>query len=183
MAKFDMLTQGKCKQGFSLIEVLVALVILVIGLIGIFNLHIVAKRASFESYQQTQASYYANDIINRMKLNPTQLASYVGDHSGSKSAITPVTPACEGATLCTPSQLVLWDLYQWRRAFSGEYEVVGVQQVGGLETPLSCIKLNGNIVTVTITWLGINETSAATGTVDCGTASKRRRAFTMTTVI
>ncbi|MGL5359482.1 MAG: type IV pilus modification protein PilV [Shewanella sp.] len=183
MAKFESLTQKQCNQGFSLIEVLVALVILVIGLIGIFNLHIVAKRASFESYQQTQASYYANDIINRMKLNSGELAQYVGNHSGSKSALTPVTPACEGATLCTPKQLVLWDLYQWRRGFSGEDEVVGTQQVGGLETPLGCIKLTANVVTVTITWLGINETSAASGTVDCGTASKRRRAFTMTTVI
>ncbi|ASF17341.1 type IV pilus modification protein PilV [Shewanella sp. FDAARGOS_354] len=183
MTKFERLTHQGFQRGFSLIEVLVALVILVIGLIGIFNLHIVAKRASFESYQQTQASYYANDIVNRMKLNPSELAKYVGNHSGSKEPITPVTPACEGANLCTPSQLALWDLYQWRSAFSGEYEIVGAQQVGGLETALGCIKLNGNIVTVTITWLGINEISGVTGTFDCGTASKRRRAFTMTTVI
>ena len=76
MAKFERLTQKDFQRGFSLIEVLVALVILVIGLIGIFNLHIVAKRGSFESFQQTQASYYANDIINRMKLNRTQLGNY-----------------------------------------------------------------------------------------------------------
>jgi len=76
MTKFERLTHNRIQRGFSLIEVLVALVILVIGLIGIFNLHIVAKRGSFESFQQTQASYYANDIINRMKLNRTQLASY-----------------------------------------------------------------------------------------------------------
>ncbi|WP_428613604.1 type IV pilus modification PilV family protein, partial [Shewanella sp.] len=51
-----MVKRGK---GFSLIEVMVSLVILVIGLIGIFNLHVVSKRGSFESFQQTQASYYA----------------------------------------------------------------------------------------------------------------------------
>lgn len=91
MTRIERFEQSHFQQGFSLIEVLVALVILVIGLIGIFNLHIIAKRGSFESFQQTQASYYASDIINRMKLNPTQLASYHGDYAGAKTAITPVS--------------------------------------------------------------------------------------------
>lgn len=183
MTKFERLTHNRIQRGFSLIEVLVALVILVIGLIGIFNLHIVAKRGSFESFQQTQASYYANDIINRMKLNRTQLDSYDGDYVGSQTAITPVSPACEGGTLCTPAQLVAWDLYEWRSAFSGEYEIVGTQNVGGLDTPTACIKVNGNSVSVTMTWRGISETSDNIGSIECGTSSKRRRVFTIQTVI
>lgn len=90
MTKFERLTHNRIQRGFSLIEVLVALVILVIGLIGIFNLHIVAKRGSFESFQQTQASYYANDIINRMKLNRTQLDSYAGEYTGAPSSVAKV---------------------------------------------------------------------------------------------
>lgn len=86
----------KYGKGFSLIEVMVALIILVIGLIGIFNLHIVSKRGSFESFQQTQASYYANDIINRMKLNPTQIANYAGTYSGTPSS---VSKQCQGASI------------------------------------------------------------------------------------
>lgn len=183
MTEFEHLTQKKFQRGFSLIEVLVALVILIIGLIGIFNLHIVAKRSSFESFQQTQASYYANDIINRMKLNRTQLASYAGDYIGAKTTITPASPACEGGTLCSPAQLVAWDLYEWRSAFSGEDEVVGTQNVGGLDTPTACIKVNGNSVSVTMTWRGISETSDGIGSIECGTSNNRRRVFTIQTVI
>ena len=158
MAKIERLTQREFQRGFSLIEVLVALVILVIGLIGIFNLHIVAKRGSFESFQQTQASYYANDIINRMKLNRTQLTSYKGHYSGSKSAITPASPSCDGGTLCSPTQLVAWDLYEWRSTFSGEDEIVGTQNVGGLDSPSGCIQITNNDVLVVIVWRGIRKT-------------------------
>ena len=169
-------------KGFSLIEVMVALVIMVIGLIGIFNLHIVAKRSSFESFQQTQASYYANDIINRMKLNRTLLGSYTGDYPAFTVASTPPSPSCADAN-CSPSQLVAWDLYEWRSAFSGEAEVVGAQNVGGLDTATACIKVNGNSVSVTMTWRGISETSDGIGSIACGTSSERRRAFTILTVI
>lgn len=189
MTKFERLTHNRIQRGFSLIEVLVALVILVIGLIGIFNLHIVAKRGSFQSFQQTQASYYANDIINRMKLNRTQLASYKGNYSGSKIAIPPASPACEGATLCTPTQLVAWDLYEWRSAFSGEDEIiVGTQNVGGLDTPSACIQVTGNDVLVVIAWRGIRKTAIDSSKIvdtspKCGADKENRRIFSIKTVI
>jgi len=188
MTKFEHLTQKGFQRGFSLIEVLVALVILIIGLIGIFNLHIVAKRSSFESFQQTQASYYANDIINRMKLNSTQLESYHGDYVGSKTAITPVSPACEGGTLCSPAQLVAWDLYEWRSAFSGGDEIVGGQKVGGLDSPTGCIQVTNNDVLVVIVWRGIRKTSIDTSAIEdttstCGAGTENRRIFSIKTVI
>ncbi len=172
-----MVKRGK---GFSLIEVMVSLVILVIGLIGIFNLHVVSKRGSFESFQQTQASYYANDIINRMKLNPSQLATYAGTYSG---APTLPNPACTGVALCSPSQTVAWDLYEWRSAFIGAAEVVGGQNVGGLDTPTACVTVNGNTVNVVMAWKGIRATSDAGSSGDCGTASNRRRLYSIQTVI
>jgi len=186
MAKFDMLTQGKCKQGFSLIEVLVALVILVIGLIGIFNLHIVAKRASFESYQQTQASYYANDIINRMKLNRSQLANY---DNGSPYSGIPVKPKlCYAGALCTPTELVTADLYEWQAAFSGLQEVIDTKLVGGLDSSTACLRVTDNEVLVVIVWRGISKTSIDTAAVEdvsgkCAKDTENRRVFSLKTVI
>ncbi|GIU41903.1 type IV pilus modification protein PilV [Shewanella colwelliana] len=173
-------------KGFSLIEVMVSLVIMVIGLIGIFNLHIVAKRGSFESFQQTQASYYANDIISRMKLNSSQLASY-GSSSGvgTQYSGTPTTPgtACTGAATCTPAQMAAWDLFEWRAAFTGQAEVVNAQNVGGLDTPTACIQVNGNNVTVVMSWRGIRSTSDSELFVGCGSANDRRRVYSIQTVI
>lgn len=178
MKKNKCFTQKTFQRGFSLIEVLVALVILVIGLIGIFNLHIVAKRGSFESFQQTQASYYANDMINRIKLNRTQMSLYADTYSSVTSS---PSPNCQGANLCTPSQLVLADKYEWEQAIFGESEKIEDKAVGGLDTPTGCVVVAGNVVTVTLAWKGISSTSDAGG--DCGTASTRRRVYSIQTVI
>ncbi|QYJ98699.1 type IV pilus modification protein PilV [Shewanella alkalitolerans] len=172
-----MVKRGK---GFSLIEVMVSLVILVIGLIGIFNLHVVSKRGSFESFQQTQASYYANDIINRMKLNPTQLANYAGTYS---KLPTSVGKECKGATVCSSTEMAAWDLYEWQISFFGTAEKVGTQNVGGLDTPIACIVVNGNDVTVTMAWKGIRKTKIASATSDCGSATTNRRLYSVQTVI
>ncbi|QYK13988.1 type IV pilus modification protein PilV [Shewanella rhizosphaerae] len=172
-----MVKRGK---GFSLIEVMVSLVILVIGLIGIFNLHVVSKRGSFESFQQTQASYYANDIINRMKLNPSQLATYAGTYSGTPSS---VSKQCQGAAICSSSEMAAWDLYEWQTLFNGTSEKVGTQSVGGLDTPTACIVINGNNVSVTMAWKGIRETKIASATSDCGSSTANRRLYSVQTVI
>ncbi|MCL1123052.1 type IV pilus modification protein PilV [Shewanella surugensis] len=180
----------KWQQGFTLIEVLVALVILVVGLIGIFNLHLIAKRSSFESFQQTQAALLASDMINRMKLNPTQIAAYNGTYN---SAPTSSEPACDLANsaspMCTPAQTLAWDRYQWQLLMSGGYELQGENSVGGLDSAVGCIQANGNgDVLIVMTWRGINSMSDGAAKYDdfvqaCGTSSVRRRVYVINTLI
>ncbi|WP_051484493.1 type IV pilus modification protein PilV [Shewanella waksmanii] len=178
-------------RGFSLIEVMVALVILVIGLVGVFNLHVVAKRGSFESFQQTQASYYANDVINRMKLNRNELANYAGSYSGNLSEPAKSCDVAVAANaICTTTETRQWDLYQWEQLFTGAAEQVGGRNVGGLDTPTACVSVQGNgTVTVVMAWRGIREVSDGAANNDssfvkgCGTASDRRRIFVLNTVI
>ncbi|UJF23088.1 type IV pilus modification protein PilV [Shewanella sp. OMA3-2] len=176
-------------KGFSLIEVMVSLVILVIGLIGIFNLHIVAKQGSFESFQQTQASYYANDIVNRMRMNPSELNNYEGTYNGGTSA---PTKACDvgigGNTICTNIETRLWDIYQWERSFQGENEKSSGANVGGLDSTTACININDRDVTVVMTWRGIRASTdglseGSTFAKSCGTSSNRRRALVINTAI
>ncbi|MFQ6371298.1 type IV pilus modification protein PilV [Shewanella sp. YIC-542] len=172
-------------KGFSLIEVMVALVILVIGLIGIFNLHIVAKRASFESFQQTQAAYLANDILNRMKLNRSVINDYVGDYGVLSGESTP-TSCDDAAVTCAPADMAAWDIYQWRWLFSGGAEVSSDSvNVGGLDSTMACIAVAGNTVTVAVAWKGLQKTA---GTSDksstCGaTLGDKRRLYVLTTMV
>ncbi|MGX9462379.1 type IV pilus modification protein PilV [Shewanella sp. A14] len=171
------------RDGFSLIEVMVSLVILVIGLIGIFNLHIISKQGSFESFQQTQASYYANDMINRMRLNKSQLAEYAkgSPYSGTPGA---VGQTCDAILLpCSPNQMAKWDIFEWQSSFIGTSEVIGTQHVGGLDSATGCIKVNGNIVTVTMSWKSIRSSSDSGDENACGTASDKRRIYSIQTVI
>jgi type IV pilus assembly protein PilV len=179
------------RNGFSLIEVMVSLVILVIGLIGIFNLHILAKQGSFESFQQTQASYFANDIINRMRINNGQLATYAGTYTGTTiTSATSCDVAVGGNANCTNIETRNWDLYQWERAFLGENEQSpDNKNVGGLDSPTACIDIDAsNNVTVVITWKGVR--ASTDGTADksafikeCGSSSDRRRALVVNTAI
>ncbi|WP_076407821.1 type IV pilus modification protein PilV [Shewanella sp. UCD-KL12] len=178
------------QNGFSLIEVLVSLVILVIGLIGVFNLHIVAKRGSFESFQQTQASFFAIDIINRMKLNRGQLAGYAGTYAGNLSL---PSQSCDvsigGNAICTSTETLQWDLYNWEQLLNGAGETKATRSIGGLDTPTACIQVSGaGDVVVAITWRGIREVSDGAAGADefvksCGTSNKRRRAYSINTVI
>ncbi|MGI2257745.1 type IV pilus modification protein PilV [Shewanella sp. GXUN23E] len=185
---------GRSHSGFSLIEVLVALIILTIGLIGIFNLHLVAKRGSYESFQQTQAAYLASDIISRMKLNRTELTSYAGTYTGGLSApAVQCDVAVGGNVICDTSQTRLWDLYQWETLIRGETEMVADNNVGSLDNAQGCILVNpaNGEVTVILSWRGIRTLRDSSGAVDrfgeCSFSNSadaaKRRAYAVTTVI
>ncbi len=62
--------------GFSIIEVLVALLVLAIGLLGLAALQAQGLRFNHDAYVRTQATHLASDIIDRMRVNPENLADY-----------------------------------------------------------------------------------------------------------
>lgn len=172
--------------GFSLIEVLVTLVILTVGLVGVFNLHIVSKQGSFESFQQTQAAYLANDIINRIRLNSHYVSQYVGTYS---EGIIDSPVNCDSTMMndyCSGEQVMAWDLHLWQQALIGANDTLNGENVGGLDHPIACIQYNANkILTVIITWKGIRRLSDPNEThqINCGTASLQRRIFILKTAI
>ena len=65
-------------MGFSLIEVLIALLILAIGVLGIAALQFKALRYGHDANLRTQISYLASDMADRMRINRANIASYAG---------------------------------------------------------------------------------------------------------
>lgn len=57
------------QQGFTLIEVLVAVVVLAIGLLGLAGLQATAVRSNNSAYMRSQATVLAYDIADRMRVN------------------------------------------------------------------------------------------------------------------
>jgi type IV pilus assembly protein PilV len=57
------------QTGFTLVEVLVALIVLSVGLLGVAGLQLFGLRGNVSASSRTQASYFANDIIDRMRAN------------------------------------------------------------------------------------------------------------------
>lgn len=58
-----------CQQGFSLVEVLVALLVLAIGLLGMAGLQTRGVSTNYSALQRSQATLYAYDIVERMRAN------------------------------------------------------------------------------------------------------------------
>src|SRR5574340_1385976 len=55
--------------GFTLLEILIAIIVIAIGLLGLFALQAKAQKAETESYQRTQALVLIQDIVDRMNAN------------------------------------------------------------------------------------------------------------------
>ena len=66
---------GHRMRGFTLLEVLVAVVVLSIGLLGLAGLMASSLKNSHSAYQRTQATWLAYDALDRMRANrPAALA-------------------------------------------------------------------------------------------------------------
>lgn len=159
-----------CK-GFSLIEVLVALFVISIGLLGIAAMEIYSKESGNEAIQRSSAVFIAQEMMEKMRANPTVLASYVGVTVGNASVATPATDCKAGA--CTSSQLVTFDIWEWERMLDGVTETSGSNNTGGLVAPQGCITGpagTAGVYTVSIAWRGttpMNNPAAVT----CGLGS------------
>ncbi len=97
------------QSGFSLIEVLVALLVLSIGLVGLSGLQTNGLRGNHSALLHTQASVLIGDIIERMRSNPA--AARAGNYDVNWT--TSVTAAGCSAD-CTPAQVAADDLEEWR---------------------------------------------------------------------
>jgi prepilin-type N-terminal cleavage/methylation domain-containing protein len=73
-----MMNHKVCKQsGFSLVEVLVAMLVLAIGLLGLAALQTQGVRFNHDAYVRTNATSLAYDIVDKMRLNRSLLINTV----------------------------------------------------------------------------------------------------------
>jgi type IV pilus assembly protein PilV len=100
--------------GFTLIEVLIAVLVLGIGLLGVAGLQSVALSMNQGSYVRTQATVLARDISDRMRTNRQAATDAAYDMSGGASASEQT--ACETTSGCNPSALAGHDLYRWNQS-------------------------------------------------------------------
>lgn len=74
MSLFSMKTHGNHymnnrARGFSLLEILIAVLILSIGLLGLAALHASSLKLNHGAYHKSQATYLAYDIVDCMRAN------------------------------------------------------------------------------------------------------------------
>lgn len=101
------------QQGFTLIEVMVAVVVLAVGLLGLAGLQATSLRFNDSAYQRSQATALAYDMADRMRANRSvalQAGSpYNIDFEASPNCVSGLTPT---------GTLVTQDIAAWRNALA-----------------------------------------------------------------
>lgn len=96
-------------RGFSMVEVLVALVVLGVGMLGIASLYVVTLRSSGSAISRMQAVNLASDLGDRIRANRNAGAAYEGAAAANGNG-------CIGISAnCSPQQMAAHDLFLWQR--------------------------------------------------------------------
>ena len=99
------------QTGFTMVEVLVALVVLAIGLLGIAALYLNSLQSGRTAIYRTQAVNLAADLADRIRANRTAQAAY-----GTLFADAEVEVAtCYTTGGCIDTDLASSDLARWKR--------------------------------------------------------------------
>ena len=114
-----MLTHSAYQRGLSLTEVLVSTVVIAIGLLGAADVQLLSVTSNTKALFHTHANFVANDMIERIRLNPprTGFEGLYGDLSSADVDCTQ-TPSriCEteldiSADSCSAVEMVNYDLH------------------------------------------------------------------------
>ncbi|MGH8413443.1 MAG: type IV pilus modification protein PilV [Gammaproteobacteria bacterium] len=130
--------------GFSLLEVLIALVILSVGLLGVAGLMSTTLKSNDSAYMRTQATALAYNMLDRMRANVPATDGLVYNVSMPAAAATGNTMACTTGS-CDSNALATYDMGQW------EYDLGHNLPEG--RGSIASAAFNGDVaVTVTVLW-------------------------------
>ena len=130
--------------GFTLIEVLVAIIVLSVGLLGLAGLQATSMRNNHDAYLTTQATYLANDMADRIRANTNTvaLAAYAAGNSG----------ACNTAAGCPPAAMAANDRLDWDTILANF-----------LPAGQGAVARAGNQFTITVMWDELRNGATGTG--------------------
>lgn len=154
------------RRGFTLMEVLIAIIVMSIGLLGLASMQANGLKNTTSAYQRSQAILLANEMLDRIRANQVGMYSGAYDHllDGATS-----DPGCI-TTGCSPAQMAQYDAFQWSR------RVAALLPSGkGIVTGAG----HNSIFTITVMW--DDERTGATGTNCSGNPAIDLTCFTLST--
>jgi len=145
-------------RGFTLIEVMIAVLVLSLGLLGLAGLQATSLKANASAATRGQATLLAYDIIDRMRANrDAALAGTYNNTAGTAPTSGGSNCQANGAT-CDGNAIAAYDLNQWK-CLLGKWKTNSVCSTTlGINKGLlpdgdgSVVVNNGNEALVTITW-------------------------------
>jgi len=126
--------------GFTLVEVLVALVVLTVGMLGVAVLYVEGLRMNRTSIYRTLAVGLTTDMAGRIRANSNIPGGYAGAGPGTDNGCV------NGIAICTPAQQADDDWFWWLNSVqanlpAGAAAEIDVIAVGAM-----------NRYSITLTW-------------------------------
>ncbi len=148
------------EQGFTLLEVLVAVVIISFGLLGMAGMQAVGVKNTYNATLRTLAVQQAYDMADRMRSNKQGVTDGVYDAlAATMPATIPSDPGCI-ATGCSASDLQKYDLRVW----NSNNKAMLPSGSGGVELVAGTTSPNKEYI-ITVMW---NENRVASPGTNCG---------------
>jgi type IV pilus assembly protein PilV len=140
------------QSGYSLMEVLVALLVLSFGLIGLAMLQTVGLKFNTNSATRTQSTFLAYDIIDRMKANLSAVTDGLYDvpnTSAVNSILSGSVTDCATST-CDSAKMAAYDLKQW---YELQNKYIAGASAGDRTTITRPDAASPRSVTITLRWM------------------------------
>jgi len=151
-------SQSRVERGFSLIEVMVALIILSVGLLGLASLQSAALRSTYSSYVRTQAGVAAMEMAERMRANKTGVDTMQYQAVSSPPAGTAPTSCL--TSNCLAAAVASYDAYTWLSSLANNDDLLSAQ---GTVTCLVSPCVIGAQHRITVMWDGRRNGATGTG--------------------
>ena len=100
----------KTQAGFTLIEILIAMIILAFGLLGLAGLQAAGLQQNQNSQYRSQATALAYDLADRIRANSGQIGTYIAPAPALNNA------GCLTVASCTSIQMANHDMAEWNAA-------------------------------------------------------------------
>lgn len=142
------------QSGFTMVEVLVALVVLAIGLLGIAALYLNSLQSGRTAIYRTQAVNLAADLADRIRMNRTAQAAYGTLFADAEAAVA----NCDTTGGCIDTDLASTDLARWKATLA---QVLPNGQGQVVVTPPVAVGEPTNYV-VTVQWAEVGEAQPVT---------------------
>lgn len=154
--------RSSISRGFTLLEVLIALLVFSLGLLGMAGLMAVSVRTNHSAYLRTQATFLAQSMADRMRANATW-ALWTHLYDGSWTSAQSGSSNCQGSSSCNYTAVATRDIAVWTSQIARflPNATESIACAGEPAIPISTYQMlppYGGSCTVTINW---NESTLA----------------------
>ena len=156
-------------RGFSLIELLVAVLIMGVGVLGVTGLQMVSLQNNRDALMRSDALEMAYDIMDRIRANPGSTAIPGQAYDGVAFDDDPVAPNDCFANTCSEAQMAVFDISVWKCGLGSHNTLTecddlrqdtilpSMDDQPGLPAGEGQIDIDGQgVITVTIRWTGFD---------------------------